>query len=50
MLGDWFDPQGQGDQSDLLDELLRQDSGADGFLVGRKTFTDLRAYWTAADQ
>lgn len=45
MLGDWFDPQGQGDQSDLLEELLRQDSEADGLLVGRRTFTDLRGYW-----
>ena len=45
MLGDWFDPQGQGDQSDLIEELLRQDSEADGFLVGRRTFTDLRGYW-----
>jgi len=45
MLDDWFDPQGQGEQPDLLDELLRQDSSADGFLVGRKTFEDLRAYW-----
>jgi hypothetical protein len=24
-MGDWFDPQGQGDQSDLLEELHRQD-------------------------
>jgi dihydrofolate reductase len=47
MLGDWFDPQGQADadQSDLLEELHRQDSTADGFLVGRKTFEDLRGYW-----
>jgi dihydrofolate reductase len=45
MLGDWFNPQRQGDQSDLLEELHRQDSAADGFLVGRKTFTDLRGYW-----
>lgn len=47
MLGDWFDPQGQGevDSSDLLAELHRQDSGADGFLVGRRTFEDLRGYW-----
>jgi len=47
MLGDWFDPQGQGDvdNSDLLEELHRQDSEADGFLVGRRTFEDLRAYW-----
>jgi dihydrofolate reductase len=47
MLGDWFDPQGQADvdQSDLLEELHRQDSAADGFLVGRQTFEDLRGYW-----
>src|SRR5829696_9033127 len=47
MLGDWFDPQGQAneDNSDLLDELHRQDKRADGFLVGRRTFEDLRAYW-----
>jgi dihydrofolate reductase len=47
MLGNWFDPQGQGDvdNSDLLEELHRQDSGADAFLVGRQTFEDLRSYW-----
>jgi hypothetical protein len=47
MLGDWFDPQGQGDvdNSDLLAELHRQDSEADGFLTGRRTFEDLRSYW-----
>ena len=47
MLRDWFDPQGQADvdNSDLLEELHRQDSRADGFLVGRQTFEDLRGYW-----
>ena len=47
MLGDWFDPQGQGDtdNSDLLEELHRQDRDADGLLVGRRTFEDLRGYW-----
>jgi dihydrofolate reductase len=47
MLGDWFDPQGQADAdtTDLLEELHRQDSEADGFLVGRETFEDLRGYW-----
>jgi dihydrofolate reductase len=47
MLGDWFDPQGQGeiDSADLLDELHRQDSEADGFLAGRRTFEALRGYW-----
>lgn len=47
MLGDWFDPQGQAgvDNSDLLEELHRQSSAADGLLVGRQTFEDLRGYW-----
>ncbi len=45
MLGDWFDPQAQADNTDLLDELHRQDSTADGFLTGRRTFEDLRSYW-----
>jgi dihydrofolate reductase len=47
MLGDWFDPQSQAgtDSSDLIEELHRQDSRADGFLVGRQTFEDLRGYW-----
>jgi dihydrofolate reductase len=47
MLGDWFDPQGQGDvdNSDLMEELHRQDRTSDAFLVGRKTFEDLRGYW-----
>lgn len=45
MLGDWFDPQGQGDSSDLLAELHRQDAAADAFLTGRQTFEDLRGYW-----
>src|SRR5215207_3705912 len=31
--------------SDLLEELHQQDSRADGFLVGRRTFEDLRGYW-----
>jgi dihydrofolate reductase len=47
MLSDWFDPQGQADtdNSDLLEELHRQDGEVDGFLVGRRTFEDLRRYW-----
>jgi dihydrofolate reductase len=47
MLGDWFDPKGQAgaDSSDLLKELHRQDREADGLLVGRRTFEDLRGYW-----
>jgi dihydrofolate reductase len=49
MLGDWFDPEGQSDQPDLLEELHRQDDSADAFLVGRQTFTDLRSYWPNRD-
>lgn len=47
MLGDWFDPTGQGeeDSSDLLQDLHRQDARADAFLVGRQTFEDLRGFW-----
>ena len=47
MLGDWFDPQGQGDSgnSDLLDELHRQASGTDALVLGRRTFEAFRAYW-----
>ena len=47
MLGDWFEPQGETgvDNSDLLEELHRQDSEADALLVGRRTFEDLRGYW-----
>jgi dihydrofolate reductase len=47
MLGDWFDPKGQAgvDNADLLAELHRQDSTADAFLTGRRTFEDMRGYW-----
>lgn len=42
MLGEWFDPQSQGDMSDPMEEIHRQDAEADGLLVGRQTFEDLR--------
>ena len=45
MLGDWFNPQGQADQTDLMEEVRRQDSRSDAFLIGRQTFQDLRSYW-----
>ncbi|MCD5419162.1 dihydrofolate reductase family protein [Rhodococcus pyridinivorans] len=47
MLGDWFDPQGKDDvdNSDLLDEIHSQDRAADGLLLGRRTFEDMRGYW-----
>lgn len=47
MLGEWFDPQGPGDMSDLMEEIHRQDAEADGLLVGRQTFEDFRSYWPA---
>jgi dihydrofolate reductase len=45
-LGDWFDPQ-DGDQgnTDVLEEIHRQDARADAFLTGRRTFEDLRSFW-----
>jgi dihydrofolate reductase len=48
MLDDWFDPQGQAqiDNTDLLEEVHRQDAQSDAFLVGRQTFQDLRGYWS----
>jgi dihydrofolate reductase len=45
MLGDWFNPQGQADQSDLIEEVHRHDEQSDAFLTGRQTFEDLRGYW-----
>jgi dihydrofolate reductase len=45
MLGDWFEPQGQADQTDLVEEIRRQDSRSDAFLTGRHTFDALRSYW-----
>ena len=47
MLGDWFDPQGQAgvDDSDLVEEIHRQDERADALLLGRQTFEDFRGYW-----
>ena len=45
MLGDWFNPQGRGDTSDLQAELHRQDEQSDALLLGRQTFMDFRGYW-----
>jgi dihydrofolate reductase len=47
MLGDWFDPQGQGgaDSADLLDELHRQAGETEAMVLGRRTFEAFRSYW-----
>jgi len=47
MLDGWFSPPADdvGDDSDLLEELLRQDRESDALVVGRRTFEDFRGYW-----
>lgn len=45
LLGDWFQPQGGGDDADQVEELHRQDAAADALLLGRRTFEDFRGYW-----
>ena len=47
MLDDWFAPQGQAgvDESDLVEEIHRQDERADALLLGRQTFEEFRGYW-----
>jgi dihydrofolate reductase len=47
MLDDWFAPQGQddADDSDLVEEIHRQDERADALLLGRRTFEEFRGYW-----
>jgi dihydrofolate reductase len=42
----WFDPAGaEADTSDLIDAIAEQRAGADAFLVGRRTFEQMRGYW-----
>jgi dihydrofolate reductase len=44
----WFAPAGgdpQSDQSDVEDALSEQMEAADAFLLGRKTFEQMRGYW-----
>ena len=52
MLEDWFDPQARGrsDVRDLQEEVQRQSDESDAFLVGRRTFEGLRAYWRGNDE
>ncbi len=42
----WFSPAGgETDMSDVVDALAEQRAGADAFLVGRRTFEQMRGYW-----
>ena len=47
MIDDWFDPESHAaqDNSDVLEEIRRQDADADALLLGRQTFEDFRSYW-----
>lgn len=47
MLGDWWEGESQGvdDPVDQLAELNDQAQRSDAFLVGRRTFEDMRGYW-----
>jgi dihydrofolate reductase len=43
----WFSPAGDEavDQSDIIAALAEQRDAADAFLVGRRTFEEMRGYW-----
>ena len=43
----WFAPAGEDgvDQSDLIAALAAQSEAADAFLVGRRTFEEMRGFW-----
>lgn len=46
MLGDWFDPQGHGqDVSDIYERMAREDAENDAIVLGRDTFESFRSYW-----
>ncbi|ANS78311.1 Dihydrofolate reductase [Serinicoccus hydrothermalis] len=42
---DWFSPEAEQDQDDLIEEVARQDATNDAVLFGRRTFEDMRGYW-----
>ena len=43
---DWFSPQGDSDDTaDIAAVLQQQMRDQDGFVVGRRTFEDMRGYW-----
>ena len=47
-LDGWFDPQGDDeDTSDVLAVIQEHMAGQTGFLVGRRTFEDMRGFWPA---
>jgi len=41
----WFAPADTEDLEDLGEEIRRQREAADAFLVGRRTFEDMRGFW-----
>ncbi len=43
MTGDWFDPQGGGD--DLQEAMHEHDAACDAVLLGRQTYEDFKSYW-----
>ncbi len=45
MAGGWFDPTGQGDQTDIIAATREQQEAADALLVGRNTFVSFREFW-----
>ncbi|RDI55594.1 dihydrofolate reductase family protein [Nocardia mexicana] len=47
--GGWFQVADDGDQADLVAALREQSAAADAFLVGRRTFEDMRGYWPLRD-
>lgn len=42
--GGWFDPTADG-LEDVQDVVRRQSAASDAFLVGRRTFEDMRGFW-----
>lgn len=47
--GGWFSPAGDDgtDQSDIVAAIAGHRAAADAFLVGRRTFEEMRGYWPA---
>lgn len=45
MLGEWFDPADQSDDSGLADLMQAHQDACDAVLLGRVTFEDFRGFW-----